>query len=85
MKFKYGLFPLVLSVIFSISTISSPYTRVFGKYFNKSKDFICCKSNNLILHHYYSINIFWIEVYDGYSDEVIGKSVSNGCAITCNN
>jgi len=37
----------------------------------------------LVLHHYYTVNIFWVEVADGYTEENTGKKSEGGCNIKC--
>ena len=69
--------------IISIATIASPFTSVFGKHYYSKKDFICCKKDQLIFHHYYALKVFWITVADGYTEEPTGKASTNGCNIMC--
>jgi len=82
MKLTYAT--IAVTSLLTIATIASPFTRVFGKYYFSKKDFICCRKNQLILHHYFALKVFWITVADGYTEEPTGKASANGCDIMCN-
>jgi hypothetical protein len=66
------------------ATITAPFTSMFGKHYKESKDFSCCKKDQLVIHHYYTVNVFWMEVADGYTEENTGKAIPGGCNIKCN-
>jgi hypothetical protein len=70
--------------ILSTATITAPFTSMFGKHYKESKDFTCCKNDRLVVHHYYTINVFWVEVADGYTQENTNKPSLGGCNIRCN-
>ena len=71
-------------LIFS-ATIITPFGSLLGKHYKESKDFACCKKDQLVLHHYYTVNVFWIEVSEGFTEENTGKAVPGGCDIKCTN
>ena len=48
-------------LIFS-ATITSPFSQIFGRHFNETNDYACCKNNQLVINHYYSVNIFWLKI-----------------------
>ena len=72
----------VTGMIFA-GTITAPFTSMFGKHYDNRKDFSCCKKDQLVLHHYYTMNVFWVAVADGYTEENTGKSSVGGCDIRC--
>ncbi|MFP5041573.1 hypothetical protein [Parasediminibacterium sp. JCM 36343] len=65
------------------ATITAPFTMMFGKHYEASKDFSCCKNDQLVLHHYYTVNVLWVTVADGYTEEETGKQAPGGCVIRC--
>ena len=71
--------------IVAISTITAPFTSMFGKNYLPDKDFICCKKNQLKMYHYYTLNIFWIVVNNGYTEEKMDDINAKGCTIACKN
>jgi hypothetical protein len=75
----------VVLIAFSLVTISviAPYTNMFGKHYKSSQDFTCCKGDQLFVHHYYSTNLFWVEIDNGYKVEPVGKPTPGGCNIQC--
>ena len=81
LKLHFALITIV--GILSTATITAPFTKIFGKFYNVKKDFTCCKGENLIIHHYYTVNILWLEVADGYTEEKSIKVGLGGCAIHC--
>ena len=85
LHFKATPTAIVFSALFTLATITAPFTSMFGKHYSSQKDFVCCKANHLITHHYFTVNIFWITVDSGYTEENIGESNKAGCNITCNN
>ena len=85
LQFKAVSTAVVFTAILTIATITAPFTSMFGKHYSTQKDFICCKANQLISHHYYTVNVFWITIDSGYTEENIGVSKNAVCNITCNN
>lgn len=83
MNFKTNF--LAISIFTSIvtTTISAPFLKIFGKNYNLSKDFSCCMGDKLVIHHYYTVNILWMEVTNGYTKEIISKPNAGGCVIRC--
>ena len=57
-------------------------TGVVGKNYNASKDFICCKGNQLLLHRYYTNSFFWIKFNSGFVIEQINTNAA-GCNVVC--
>lgn len=80
-KFKMYIasFVVVLS-LFSFTALSP--SNSFGKKFNVSKDFTCCKGSQLYIHHFYTYHLFGVKVNSGYTEEAIGKA-TDGCNIQC--
>ncbi len=78
-KLKFAAGIVAVSVALAIT---SPYTEMFGKSYNKNQDFSCCKNNQLVIHHYYTTKAFWVSINKGYDQEPVGKP-SLGCNITC--
>jgi len=37
----------------------------------------------LYVHHYFTSNLFWVEVGNGYTEEPVGKPTPGGCNIQC--
>jgi len=81
LKFQIALIT-TLGVIFT-ATITAPLTSVFGRHYNKVRDYFCCQNNQLVIHHYYTVNVFWVAVADGYTEEKTGKVQTTGCDIRC--
>ena len=75
----------VVFAAFALVTISiiGPYTNMFGKNFKSSQDFTCCKGDQLFVHHYYTSNLFWVEIGNGYTIEPVGSPTPGGCNIQC--
>jgi len=62
--------------------ITSPYTQMFGKIYNRDQDFSCCKNNQVILHHFYTTKVLWMNLASGYELEPVGKQTA-GCNVSC--
>ncbi|MFP5041572.1 hypothetical protein [Parasediminibacterium sp. JCM 36343] len=82
--FKMNVAIIATVGVIITSTITAPFTKIFGKHYEASKDFSCCKKDALVLHHYYTVSVFWITVADGYTEENTGKQAPGGCVIRCN-
>ncbi|MDE3142710.1 MAG: hypothetical protein KGL19_01060 [Bacteroidota bacterium] len=82
---KLKLNVAVILTAFSLVTVTviAPYTNMFGKHYKNSMDFTCCKGDQLYVHHYFTSNMFWVEVGSGYTVEPIGKPTPGGCNIQC--
>ena len=80
---KTNIVSITIFIMLVTATISTPFFKIFGKNYNNTKDFSCCVGDRLVIHHYYTLNILWIEVADGYTNEVIGHSDARGCVIRC--
>jgi len=63
--------------------LNTSYSSFFGIRYDNAKDFSCCKNSQLVIHHYYKFNVFCLPVYDGYTEELVGKPSANGCDIRC--
>ena len=85
LQFKPTTTYIAISALLIIATITAPFTSMFGKHYFTRKDFVCCKQNHLFTHHYYTVNVFWITVASGYTEENIGESNKAGCNISCAN
>ena len=82
---KMNFAAIAITGLIVTSTITAPLTRMFGKNYNANKDYACCQNDQLVLHHYYTVNILWVEVANGYTEEKTGKINKGGCDIRCNN
>ena len=80
---KLNIATIAITGMLFTATITAPFTKMFGKHYNDKKDFSCCKQDQLVLHHYYTVNVFWLEVADGYTEEKTGKKSVGGCDIKC--
>ena len=80
---KLNIAAIAITGMIFTSTITAPFTSMFGKHYDNRKDFSCCKHNQLVIHHYYKFNVLYVPVYDGYTQENVGKSEANGCDIRC--
>ena len=83
LKLNVAAFAITGLIVFA--SITAPFTKMFGKHYKESKDFACCKKDQLVLHHYYTVNVFWVEVSEGYTEENTGKAIPGGCDIKCTN
>ena len=82
--FKFSLALVLVTGMLTTATITAPLTKIFGKFYDQKKDFSCCKQNHLLFHHYYTVNVFWIEVANGYTEEMSAKQDEGACVIRCN-
>ncbi|MFP5039568.1 hypothetical protein [Parasediminibacterium sp. JCM 36343] len=82
-SFKMNVAAIATAGAILTATITAPFTQIFGKHYDGKKDFSCCKADELVIHHYYTVSVFWIEVADGYTEEKTGKSAPGGCVIQC--
>ena len=80
---KMNVVALAITGMIMTATITAPLTKIFGKNYNNSRDFSCCKGDKLLVHHYYTFNVLWVEVTNGYTEEVTGQSEHGGCIIRC--
>jgi len=55
-----------------------------GKEYNTNRDYSCCNGDQLIIHHYYDVHLFWITINSGYTKEPIEKLSKAGCLVQCN-
>lgn len=85
LKMKYPAMAIAFAGIVFTASISSRFSLAFGKHYQGEKDFSCCKNHELIIHHYYTVQLFWIEVAEGYTEESTGKQTPDQCLIICNN
>ena len=81
LKFQIAAIAIMGTIV--TATITAPLTSVFGRHYNQKRDFICCQKNQLVIHHYYTVNVFWVAVADGYTEENTGKLQTTGCDIKC--
>ena len=81
---KFHVATIAITGMMFLGTITASFTKMLGKHYDTKKDFACCKQDKLVLHHYYTVNIFFIEVADGYTEENTGKASAGGCDIRCN-
>ena len=81
--FKLNVAAIAITGLIFTASITAPATKMFGKHYNENKDFACCKKDQLVLHHYYTLNVFWIAVSDGFTEENTGKVIPGGCDIKC--
>ncbi len=81
---KLHVATIAISGMLFLGTITASFTNMIGKHYDTRKDFSCCKNDQLVLHHYYTVNVFFIEVADGYTEENTGKVSVGGCDIRCN-
>ncbi|MFY7937567.1 MAG: hypothetical protein ACOVOQ_09325 [Flavobacterium sp.] len=82
-KLKLNVAAIATVALILTATITAPHTKAFGKQYDVNQDFSCCKNNNLVIHHYYKVNILWITVADGYTEEIVGKTSAEECFIRC--
>ena len=82
---KFKLNAILVITILSLLTASYivPNSRILGKHYDNSMDFTCCKGDQLYIHHYYTKNVFFVEMASGYTVEPIGKPSPDGCNIQC--
>ena len=64
--------------------IFGSFSSMFGQHYKKSLDYSCCKGDQLVINHYYSVKIFWVDVATGYTLEPTGKAWPGGCNVKCN-
>jgi len=82
-EFKLNVASIAICGMIVFATITAPVTKMFGKHYNQTKDFVCCKANQLVTHHYFTLNVFWIAISDGFTLENTGKPSPEGCDIKC--
>ena len=83
MKSTIFIAPIIISTMFFASVFLAPSTKFLGINYNSSKDFSCCKHEQLVLHHYYSFYFFWIKIGEGFTDEKINMKNIGDCKIVC--
>ena len=81
---KFNFAAIAITGVIVTATITAPFTKMFGQNFDHKKDFACCKKDQLVIHHYYTYNVLWVEVASGYTEENTGKQTPGGCDIRCN-
>jgi hypothetical protein len=74
---------LLIGITVFMASISTSSVKMFGKLYQQDKDFSCCKADQLVIHHFYKLNVFWIPVSEGYTEENTGKAAPGGCNIHC--
>ena len=85
LNLKMNVAAIAITGLIVFSTITAPLTKIFGKNYNNAKDYSCCKGNQLVIHHYYTFDVFWVEVADGYTEELTAQKEAPGaCVIKCN-
>ena len=75
-----ALLPVSIVMMMSLTT---SFTRFCGLNYDRTKDVACCKANQLVIRHYYSFNVFFIEFYDGFTDEKINGKQTSVCNMRC--
>lgn len=83
MKSTVFITPVFISMMLFAIAFVDPSTKFLGINYNSSKDYSCCKHDQLILHHYYSFYLFWIKVGEGFTDEKINMKNIGDCKIVC--
>ena len=79
LSFKFNLTAIAIIGSLIISTVTTPFSKIFWRNFHQKKDFVCCRKEQLVIYHYYTFNLLWIEVTSGYTEENIGIQTLNGC------
>jgi|GEM_PF-465299 hypothetical protein len=82
-RFKLNFFVILIASVLLTATVTEPYTNLFGKKYNTSLDYSCCKRDQLYVHHYYTQQFLGLQLSYGYKVEPVGKPVSGGCNIQC--
>ena len=80
---KFHVATVAITGMMFFGTITSSFTKMLGVHYDSKKDFVCCKQDKLVLHHYYTVNVFFIEVVNGYTEEKTTKKSEGGCDIRC--
>jgi hypothetical protein len=80
---KLNVAAIATAALVITAAVTAPYTNMFGKHYNKNKDFSCCQGDQLVINHYYSVKILWADVQSGYTLEPTGKALPGGCNIKC--
>jgi hypothetical protein len=80
---KQNLIVVSAAFVIVVLTVAAPYTKMFGRIYDHSKEFYCCKGGQLYLHRYYKQKFCWINISQSYSDSAIGKPSGTGCNIDC--
>jgi hypothetical protein len=83
-KLKLNTAFIAVTAIVVTASITAPFTNMFGKHYKKEKDYSCCKGDQLVINHYYTIKFLWADVSTGYTIEPTGKELPGGCNIKCN-
>ncbi len=83
MKLRITVAAVATAGLILTATITTPITQLFGKHYDASKDFTCCQKDQLVIHHYYTFNLFGIKVTDGFTNEETGKALPGECNIKC--
>ncbi len=83
-KLKLNVAIIATAALVITATVTAPYTKMFGKHYNKNRDFSCCQGDQLVIKHYYSVKFLWANVSEGYAVEPTGKALPGGCNIKCN-
>ena len=76
---------IVIAATFVLSfTIPQSYIGyMFGRRYDSTKDFTCCKGDQLYAHHFFVSKFFWVESGSGYATEAVGKPNPGGCNVQC--
>jgi hypothetical protein len=82
-KIKPALIIVAATLLLSMTIPQSAIGYMFGKRFDTTRDFSCCKGDQLYVHHYYTFNFFWVESGSGFTSEPVGKPAKGGCNIQC--
>jgi len=82
-RMRMNIFVAFLGISIVLVTVCSPYTKMFGKFYDPAKDFTCCKNDQLYVYHYYTNKVFWLKTTQGFTPEAVGKPTPGGCNIQC--
>ena len=85
MKLANAFFKITITALgfTTLMSLTTSFSKFCGLNYDHKKDFACCRANHLVVLHYYSFNVFFISVYNGFTEEKISSQSATACNMRC--
>ena len=73
----------VTVTVATLLNLNTTFSHFFGANYDATKDYACCRENKLVIEHYYCFKLFFISLYDGFTEEKVSVQSKDACDIKC--
>ena len=76
-KLKFNTIAIATAVALVAAIAILPLNKLSVKQYNTAQDYTCSYKGQLIVHHYYTTNLFGYRISEGYETEKKGIAPAN--------